>query len=114
MSQLPKAELLEACLLKISPRALTLAVALVAVTAVVPSTAGAQTISPEMRNEAMSLMLVCHSDYDRFCSGVRPGGGRVLACLQSHGSQLTAACAGAMPRAEALKDSAISAGVMPK
>jgi hypothetical protein len=38
----------------------------------------------------------------------------VLACLQSHGNQLTAACAGAMPRAEALKNSAISSGVMPK
>jgi Cysteine rich repeat len=97
-----------------SPRIRTLAAALVAIAATAPSIAGAQTISTEMRNEALSLMLVCHGDYCKLCSDVQPGGGRVLACLQSHGNQLTAACAGAMPRAEALKNSAINSGVMPK
>jgi hypothetical protein len=67
-----------------------------------------------MRSEAMALMQVCRSDYDRLCAGVRPGGGRVLACLQSHADQLGAACAGAMPRAQSLRDGAVAAGVMPK
>jgi hypothetical protein len=77
--------------------------------------ASAQTqVSPQMRGEAMTLMQICRGDYDRLCAGVQPGGGRVLACLQSHASQLSTACGQAMPRAQALKDSVGAAGVTPK
>jgi hypothetical protein len=96
-----------------SPLFRTLAVAPFAVTAIAMSIAHAQ-VSPQMRSEAMSLMQVCRGDYDRLCGGVQPGGGRVLACLQNHAGQLSAACGQAMPRAEALKNSAAAAGVMPK
>jgi hypothetical protein len=34
----------------------------------------------------------CKTDYDKFCKGTMPGGGRVLACLGKQGSQLSAAC----------------------
>ena len=71
-------------------------------------------VPPQMRGEAIALMQVCRGDYDRLCAGVTPGGGRVLACLQNHTGQLSAACGQAMPRAPALKDSAAAAGVMPK
>ena len=71
-------------------------------------------VSPQMRGEAIALMQVCRGDYDRLCAGVMPGGGRVLACLQTHTSQLSAACGQAMPRAQALKDSAAAVGAMPK
>ena len=71
-------------------------------------------VSPQMRGEVIALMQVCRSDYDRLCAGVVPGGGRVLACLQNHTNQLSTACGQAMPRAQALKDSAAAAGVMPK
>jgi hypothetical protein len=67
-----------------------------------------------MRGEAIALMQVCRGDYDRLCAGVMPGCGRVLACLQNHASQLSAACGQAMPRAQSLKDSAAAAGVLPK
>ncbi len=88
---------------------------LASVSAAFPVASSAQTqIPPQMRSEAMALMQVCRGDYDRLCSGVRPGGGRVLACLQSHADQLGAACAGAMPRAQSLRDGAGAAGVMPK
>jgi len=70
--------------------------------------------TPQMRSEAMALMQMCRGDYDRLCSGVTPGGGRIIACLQSHASQLSEACAQAMPRAEALRNSAAAAGAMPK
>jgi Cysteine rich repeat len=70
--------------------------------------------SPQMRGEAMTLMQICRGDYDHLCAGVQPGGGRVLACLHEHSHQLSAACGQAMPRADALRNSATAAGVMPK
>ena len=77
------------------------------------STAQAQ-MSPSMRMQAMALMQLCRSDYDRFCSDVQMGGGRVLACLQSHARDLSPACASGMGEAKALKDKAAAAGSLPK
>lgn len=71
-------------------------------------------MTPQMRSEARAVMRDCRTDHDRFCSDVAPGGGRILACLQSHAGQLSSACAQALPRAQALRDSAVSAGVAPK
>jgi Cysteine rich repeat len=96
-----------------TPFARTLTAALVASALCVPSLARAQ-VTRQMRNEAISLMQVCRGDYERLCDGVMPGGGRILACLHLHAGELSPACAQAMPRAEALKDSALTAGVMPK
>ncbi|MFB6446710.1 cysteine rich repeat-containing protein [Bradyrhizobium tunisiense] len=71
-------------------------------------------ITPQMRSEARSLMQACRTDLDKLCGTVTPGGGRVLACLQSHAGQLTSSCAQALPRAQALRNSAAGAGVAPK
>jgi hypothetical protein len=34
----------------------------------------------------------CKGDYETFCKGTIPGGGRVLACLSKQGDKLSAAC----------------------
>jgi hypothetical protein len=34
----------------------------------------------------------CKGDYDKFCKGTFPGGGRVLACLNKQYGQLSDAC----------------------
>jgi hypothetical protein len=34
----------------------------------------------------------CKSDYDKYCKGTMPGGGRVIACLAKHNGSLTDAC----------------------
>jgi hypothetical protein len=34
----------------------------------------------------------CKGDYEKFCKGTMPGGGRVLACLNKQNSHLSAAC----------------------
>ena len=91
----------------------TVAAILISFAVTAPSHAQGQP-TPQMRSEAMTLMQICRGDYDRLCSGIMPGGGRVLACLQSHTSELSAACAQAMPRAEALKNSAAAGGMLPK
>lgn len=71
-------------------------------------------ITPQMRSEARSVMQACRIDYESLCSNVAPGGGRIIACLQSHAGQLTSTCAQALPRAQALRDGAVSAGVAPR
>jgi hypothetical protein len=95
------------------PKLATAMAALLTFAATLPANAQSWP-AQKMRSEATALMQICRGDYDRLCGGVTPGGGRVLACLNSHASQLSAACAQAMPRAEALRSSAASAGVMPK
>jgi hypothetical protein len=34
----------------------------------------------------------CKSDYESFCKGTMPGGGRVLACLSKDNDKLSASC----------------------
>jgi len=34
----------------------------------------------------------CKADYDKFCAGTSPGGGRVVACLTKQQNQLSDAC----------------------
>ena len=40
---------------------------------------------------------VCRSDAIKFCSDVEPGGGRAMACLESHKGKLSSACLDALP-----------------
>lgn len=47
--------------------------------------ASAQDFSAEQR-------AACKGDYDTFCRGTMPGGGRVLACLSKNNDKLSAAC----------------------
>jgi cysteine rich repeat protein len=46
----------------------------------------------EVRNE-------CKADAEKFCKGIRPGQGRILACLKSHQAELAPACAAEFNRA---------------
>ena len=34
----------------------------------------------------------CMADFEKYCPGVQPGGGRVLECLSKHLDQLTPQC----------------------
>jgi hypothetical protein len=47
--------------------------------------ASAQDFTAEQR-------AACSSDYNSFCKGTLPGGGRVLACLSRNNDKLSAAC----------------------
>ncbi|MCA6111669.1 cysteine rich repeat-containing protein [Bradyrhizobium sp. CNPSo 4026] len=58
-------------------------------------------------------MQTCRGDYSRLCSNVSPGGGRIMACLQSHARELSSGCAQALTRTQASKDGG-GAGATPK
>jgi Cysteine rich repeat len=49
------------------------------------SGAQAQEMTAAQRN-------ACMGDYQKFCKGTAPGGGRIIACLGKQSDQLTPAC----------------------
>ena len=53
-------------------------------------TAVAQTVVSPSAREA------CKPDYQAFCAGTSPGGGRIMACFRAHASQLSPACTAAL------------------
>ncbi len=45
-----------------------------------------------MAQAADSERGACKQDYDKFCAGVAPGGGRIVACLNKQHDQLSESC----------------------
>jgi hypothetical protein len=48
------------------------------------------------RQQMMVLRADCGPDFRRLCYGVQPGGRRAIACLYSHGPQLSQVCRAAL------------------
>jgi hypothetical protein len=44
------------------------------------------------REEAALMRQACGADYRTFCHGVRPGGGRAIACLRDNEASLSSGC----------------------
>jgi hypothetical protein len=42
----------------------------------------------------------CMGDYEKYCKGVTPGGGRIIACLAKESDKLTPACKKVLTAAE--------------
>lgn len=42
----------------------------------------------------------CMGDYQKFCKGIEPGGGRIIACLSKSSDKLTAECKKVLVAAE--------------
>ncbi len=38
----------------------------------------------------------CKADYEKFCAGTAPGGGRIVACLNKQHDQLSSTCKSAL------------------
>jgi hypothetical protein len=52
----------------------------------------AQLLSGAALAQTASEMAACKADYEKFCTGVSQGGGRILKCLTQHMSDLTPDC----------------------
>jgi hypothetical protein len=48
------------------------------------------------RQEAALLRRACGSDFRALCSGVRPGGGRIIECLEANSPNLSQQCRSAL------------------
>ncbi len=53
----------------------------------------AQELTSEQRS-------ACIGDYEKFCKGVEPGGGRIIACLSKSSDKLTPSCKKVLTAAE--------------
>jgi hypothetical protein len=49
-------------------------------------------ISSSAMAQTAAERAACRGDFQKFCAGVKPGGGRGLACLAEQKEQLSAAC----------------------
>lgn len=67
--------------------------ALIASLLCISGTAFAQELTAEQRS-------ACMGDYEKFCKGVAPGGGRIIACLSKSSNKLTADCKKVLTAAE--------------
>jgi hypothetical protein len=72
-------------------RMLRITIAVAAV--LISSSAMAQGLTAAQRD-------ACGGDFEKFCKGTTPGGGRIIACLAKHNDQLTPACQKVLAAAE--------------
>ncbi|WP_316977393.1 cysteine rich repeat-containing protein [Shumkonia mesophila] len=61
-----------------------------------------------------AVRQACTSDFRSLCSGVRPGGGRILACLQKNEAKLSSGCRQALANAKAAKSNDTESATQPK
>ena len=54
-------------------------------------------LAQEMTAEQRSA---CMGDYEKYCKGVAPGGGRIIACLAKESDKITPACKKVLAAAE--------------
>jgi hypothetical protein len=50
-----------------------------------------------------SPRVACKADVEKLCSGMQPGGGRIVGCLKQNEAQLSAACKDALAKARERK-----------
>jgi Cysteine rich repeat len=49
--------------------------------------------------QSSSPRAACKADAEKLCSGIQPGGGRIVGCLKHNEAQLSAVCKDAMAKA---------------
>jgi hypothetical protein len=59
-----------------------------------PQAFSPQAFSPQAlaQNLTAAQRTACKADYDKYCTGTMPGGGRIMACLNKQRDALSDAC----------------------
>ena len=57
---------------------------------------GAATSSAHPDNQMQAVRQACHADVEKFCQGIRPGQGRIRACLRSNKDRVSDGCKSAV------------------
>lgn len=52
----------------------------------------------KVKEKVQNFKQACKDDAAKLCKGTKPGGGKIVQCLQQHEDQLSAACKEAMPQ----------------
>ncbi|KGD92886.1 MULTISPECIES: cysteine rich repeat-containing protein [Rhizobium/Agrobacterium group] len=68
----------------------------------VAGTVNAQEMSRQQMREVRSA---CEADVRRLCSGIQPGGGKLLQCLQQNASSVSATCTAKLMEIKATRQS---------
>lgn len=68
----------------------------------VAGTVNAQEMSRQQMREVRSA---CEADVRRLCSGIQPGGGKLLQCLQQNASGVSATCTAKLMEIKAARQS---------
>ncbi len=55
------------------------------------------------KRDGQAVRQACKADYQTFCTGVQPGGGRIIACLQQNFEKLSPGCQDALTAARAAR-----------
>lgn len=55
-------------------------------------TLGALATAAHAQDMTAAQREACKGDYEKFCKGTMPGGGRIIACLNKQNDKLAAAC----------------------
>jgi Cysteine rich repeat len=63
--------------------------------AVVACVAGLSTAA-HAQSQRGAMREACRADFEKYCAGVQPGGGRIVECLNKQHDQLSDACKAAL------------------
>jgi hypothetical protein len=59
-----------------------------------------QKVVAKVKTAVREVHEACNGDVEKLCQGIRPGGGRILACLKSHEAELSGPCKTVFARKE--------------